>query len=273
MCSGLVRITLEPAISTFFSGKKIQVKRLTGVSWLCAATGVAFLLLPGYASAQELEPGAYWPIPAGLNIVTVANSFNWGDRRVRSRGAHRRGERQDQHDGAVVHAGVQRGGAIRQRGRSAAGCRWPRRGPVSRSTRGCRPVRTGRSETPRGDESVWGAGDDAEGVRLVRARDHRRRQPHRGAAARTIRSGEADQPRHQSLVVQAGDRLLAGPRQVGRGGDGRACGCSRTTRTSLADARASRIRLSRRSSTSPTSSSAPCGWRRTPTTSPADGRR
>ena len=47
--------------------------------WLCAATGVAFLLLPAYAAAQELEPGAYWPIPAGLNIATVVNSFNWGD--------------------------------------------------------------------------------------------------------------------------------------------------------------------------------------------------
>lgn len=33
----------------------------------------------GSAAAQELEPGAYWPIPSGLNIVTVANSFNWGD--------------------------------------------------------------------------------------------------------------------------------------------------------------------------------------------------
>ena len=31
------------------------------------------------ASAQELEPGAYWPIPTGLNIVTVVNSFNAGD--------------------------------------------------------------------------------------------------------------------------------------------------------------------------------------------------
>ena len=35
--------------------------------------------MPLHASAQELEPGAYWPIPTGLNIVTVANSFNWGD--------------------------------------------------------------------------------------------------------------------------------------------------------------------------------------------------
>jgi len=31
------------------------------------------------ASAQELEPGAYWPLPKGLNIVTVLNSLNWGD--------------------------------------------------------------------------------------------------------------------------------------------------------------------------------------------------
>jgi hypothetical protein len=31
------------------------------------------------ASAQELEPGAYWPIPVGLNIVTVSNAVNFGD--------------------------------------------------------------------------------------------------------------------------------------------------------------------------------------------------
>ena len=45
----------------------------------CAATALALLVMPVYASAQELEPGAYWPIPTGLNIVTVVNSFNWGD--------------------------------------------------------------------------------------------------------------------------------------------------------------------------------------------------
>ena len=55
------------------------MKRLTAARWLCAATGVAFLLLPAHASAQELEPGAYWPIPVGLNIATVVNNFNWGD--------------------------------------------------------------------------------------------------------------------------------------------------------------------------------------------------
>ena len=35
--------------------------------------------MPLCASGQELEPGAYWPIPTGLNIVTVVNNFNWGD--------------------------------------------------------------------------------------------------------------------------------------------------------------------------------------------------
>ena len=42
-------------------------------------TVLAVLLLPLRASAQELEPGAYWPVASGLNIVTVSNSFNWGD--------------------------------------------------------------------------------------------------------------------------------------------------------------------------------------------------
>ena len=37
------------------------------------------LCVPAGAFAQELEPGAYWPLPKGLNIVTVVNSFNWGD--------------------------------------------------------------------------------------------------------------------------------------------------------------------------------------------------
>ena len=35
--------------------------------------------MPLSASAQELEPGAYWPIPVGLNILTVSNAFNFGD--------------------------------------------------------------------------------------------------------------------------------------------------------------------------------------------------
>ena len=46
---------------------------------VCAAAALALLLLPVSASAQELEPGAYWPLPKGLNIFTVVDSFNFGD--------------------------------------------------------------------------------------------------------------------------------------------------------------------------------------------------
>ena len=31
------------------------------------------------AGAQELEPGAYWPIPRGLNIVSAIGAINWGE--------------------------------------------------------------------------------------------------------------------------------------------------------------------------------------------------
>ena len=43
------------------------------------AATLAVLMMPLCASAQELEPGAYWPIPSRLNIATAVNSFNWGD--------------------------------------------------------------------------------------------------------------------------------------------------------------------------------------------------
>ena len=43
------------------------------------AAGLALLLLPVCASAQELTPGAYWPLPGGINILTFVDSFNWGD--------------------------------------------------------------------------------------------------------------------------------------------------------------------------------------------------
>jgi outer membrane putative beta-barrel porin/alpha-amylase len=46
---------------------------------LGATIAIALLALAVNAPAQELEPGAYWPIPVGLNIATVVNSFNWGD--------------------------------------------------------------------------------------------------------------------------------------------------------------------------------------------------
>ena len=35
-------------------------------------------LAPRAARAQELEPGAYWPLPVGLNILTAVNNMSWG---------------------------------------------------------------------------------------------------------------------------------------------------------------------------------------------------
>ena len=40
---------------------------------------LALALLPVCAAAQELTPGAYWPVPAGINIMTFVNAYNWGD--------------------------------------------------------------------------------------------------------------------------------------------------------------------------------------------------
>lgn len=40
---------------------------------------LVLLLTAATTAAQELEPAAYWPLPTGLNIFTVANGFNWGD--------------------------------------------------------------------------------------------------------------------------------------------------------------------------------------------------
>jgi hypothetical protein len=54
------------------------VKRLPVAAFVCASAALA-LLMPVPASAQELDPGAYWPIPKGLNILTVVDNFNWGD--------------------------------------------------------------------------------------------------------------------------------------------------------------------------------------------------
>ena len=57
----------------------MDVTRLAAVPCRSMATAIALLLLPALASAQELEPGAYWPIPTRMNIVTVINTLNWGD--------------------------------------------------------------------------------------------------------------------------------------------------------------------------------------------------
>ena len=50
---------------------------MASIRW--AAGTLAVLLVPMGAPAQELEPGAYWPIARGINIITAVDSFNWGD--------------------------------------------------------------------------------------------------------------------------------------------------------------------------------------------------
>jgi hypothetical protein len=55
------------------------VKQLMVAQFVYAARTLALLLTPVCASGQELEPGAYWPLPTGLNIVTAINSFSLGD--------------------------------------------------------------------------------------------------------------------------------------------------------------------------------------------------
>jgi Putative MetA-pathway of phenol degradation len=52
---------------------------MTAPIFSCAAAALALLSMPMCATAQELEPGAYWPLPTGLHIVTAVNSLNWGD--------------------------------------------------------------------------------------------------------------------------------------------------------------------------------------------------
>ena len=216
---------------------------------LRAATTLALLVMPMCASAQELEPGAYWPIPAGLNIVTVVNSFNWGDL------AFDPSAPIDEASATINTTAFAFTRAFSLAGRSAnAGVVLPVVGGHLEGLYLGEPAEVGR----------FGLGDPR--LRLAMnlygapamtpkefasypPADHRRRQRHGGAAARTIRLDEADQPRHQSLVVQAGAWRLARPMASGSWRRWRGSGCSRTTRTSSADARGSRIRLPRRRST------------------------
>ena len=46
---------------------------------VCLIGVMVLLVSPAPLAAQELEPGAYWPIPRGVNIVTAIGGINWGD--------------------------------------------------------------------------------------------------------------------------------------------------------------------------------------------------
>ena len=48
-------------------------------SVVCLIGAIVLIVSPASLGAQELEPGAYWPIPRGVNIVTAIGGINWGD--------------------------------------------------------------------------------------------------------------------------------------------------------------------------------------------------
>ena len=94
--------------------------------------GAFALLMPASASAQELEPGAYWPIPKTLNIVSAINSFNFGDVAFDPSAPIDEASARINTTAFVVHPRVQPGGTIGQRGSGATRRRRPRGRPLSR---------------------------------------------------------------------------------------------------------------------------------------------
>ncbi len=192
------------------------------MSTFAAVTAFLILLiLPGRALAQELEPGAYWPIPTGLNIVTVVNSFNWGDVAFDAAAPI------DEAAATINTTAFSFTRAFGLAGRSA-------------NASVAMPVVTGHVEGlylgAAADVDRFGLGDPR--LRLaVNLYGAPAMVPKSFASyqQRTLvgvsitvapplgeyDSAEVDQPRHQPLVVQAGDRLLADLGTLGGRGDGR----------------------------------------------------
>ena len=126
-------------------------------------------LAPSIAGAQELEPGAYWPLPVGLNILTAVNSVNWGDLSF---------------EPSVPVEAAQPGSTpprrrSRERCRSPAARRTPasdpdrrraRRRVVPRAAGRDRPVRVRRSAVQAGGEPLRRAGDEAENFAAYKMR-------------------------------------------------------------------------------------------------------
>lgn len=59
------------------SGRLSQWRMHRSVAVLILVCG--FAVAPRRATAQELEPGAYWPLAVRLNILTAVNNVSWGD--------------------------------------------------------------------------------------------------------------------------------------------------------------------------------------------------
>ena len=225
------------------------MNRPTTFPRVCAAAVCALLMLPARAPAQELEPGAYWPIPTGFNIVTIANSFNFGDL------AFDPSAPIDEASARINTTALAFTRAFNLAGRSAnVGVIVPIVGGHIEGLYLGEPAevtRFGQADfaAAAGSEPLRRAGDDATGLCQVSTAHDCGVQLHGRAAARPIRLVEADQHRQQPLVVQAGGGDLAAPLAGGSSRGWRASGSSPTTTTFSAAGCASRIRSSRRSST------------------------
>ena len=171
-------------------------------SWLRAIAIAIVLLPPVPVAAQELEPGAYWPIPVGLNIATVVNNFNFGDVAFDAAAPI------DEASARINTTALSFTRAFSLAGRSAnAGVALP---IVAGHVEGLylgEPAEVDRfgQGDPRLRLAVNLYGAPAMTPREYAAFSQRssRDKPLGRAAARSVRSGETHQPRHQSLVVQA----------------------------------------------------------------------
>ena len=179
----------------------VRVLRCTGSKLICWAAVAVRLTAP--LSAQELEPGAYWPIPVGLNVLTVANSFNWGDV------AFDPAAPIDEASARINTIALSLTHAFSFAGRSAnAVVVLPVVGGRVEGLYLGEPADVGRfglgDPRLRFAVNLYGAPEMTPQAYVAYRQEYpRRRQPLRRSAARSIRSGPADQSRHQSLVVQA----------------------------------------------------------------------
>jgi hypothetical protein len=60
-------------------GEAPAIMTRTIAAWAFAALLLAGALAPGVAVAQELVPRAYWPAPAGTNVLSLAYQYSTGD--------------------------------------------------------------------------------------------------------------------------------------------------------------------------------------------------
>lgn len=66
-------------IGAILKGEAPAIMTRTIAAWAFAALLLAGALAPGVAVAQELVPRAYWPAPAGTNVLSLGYQYSTGD--------------------------------------------------------------------------------------------------------------------------------------------------------------------------------------------------